>query len=163
MGEGLTPVEAAPFRLALNGDWEVGRFLIHSAHLVRGEKRFEIFLTSEQTNMAVHHDDSFAPVMELMNILGDSGHRFQLEISIENGDEEAAADFLFSHDRRFQEAWAGRSDVGVNSSVPEAPDQGNIELSSTSGHAFLISTEWFEESTSALMEKLQAMLNEPQN
>ena len=159
----MTHAEGGPLRLALNGDWEVGRFLIHSAHLVRGEKRFEIFLTSEQTNMALHHEDSFAPVLGLMNILGDSGHRFQLEISIENGDEEAAAGFLALHGKRFQEPWAGRSEVGINSSVPEAPDQGNIELSSPSGHAFLISTEWFEESTSALMEKLQAMLNEPQN
>ena len=97
-----------------------------------------------------------------MNILGDSGHHFQLEISIENG-EEAAAGFLSSHDGRTIEAWAERFKVSICSSVPEAPDQGNIELSSQSGHAFLISTEWFEESTTAVMEELEALLNLPQN
>ena len=57
----MNPAQSDIIKLLLHGDWEADRFLIHSVQIVRGAKRFEIFLTSEQTNMAVHYDDSFCP------------------------------------------------------------------------------------------------------
>ena len=158
MNEGNSPASENILKLQLCGDYE-DHFTPFSAGLLLGNVRFSILLDEKQSNMAGWYDDPLKPVEGLINILGDSGHHFALEIVIENGDEEAAADFLASYHERMEWAWASRRDVFIVSSVPEDPDQGNIELQSESGHTFTISMEWDEHSTSQRIEELEALLN----
>lgn len=146
-------------KLQLCGDYE-GGFTPFSAGIVLGEARFGILLSEEQMNLASWHDDPFKPVEGLINILYDSGLHFAFEIVIENGDEESAAEFLASHNGRVVRSSEPRRDVFIVSSVPSDPDQGNIELTSDSGHTFTISMEYSEQTTTKGIEELEALLNQ---
>jgi len=127
-------------KLQLCGDYEDG-FTPFSVGIVLGETRFGILLHETQTNMASWYDDPFKPVEGLINILYDSGRHFAFEIVIENGDVESAAEFLATHNGRVVRSSEPRRDVLIVSSVPSDPDQGNIELTSDSGHTFTIMME----------------------
>ena len=150
----------AELKFQLCGDYE-GRFTPYSVGLVLGNVRIPILLNEDQSSMASWYDDPFKPVEGLINVLSDSGHHFLMEIVIENGNEEVAADFLASHHGRTVPASASRRDVFIVSSVPENPDLGNIELESDSGHSFTIFTEWDDKSTSQRIEELEVFLNKP--
>ena len=148
-------------KLQLCGDYEDG-FTPYSVGIVLGETRFGILLHENQTNMASWYDDPFKPVEGLINILYDSGRHFAFEIVIENGDEESAAEFLATHNGRVVRSSVPRRDVLIVSSDPSDPDQGNIELTSDSGHTFTISVEYFgpDLTTSKGIEELDALLNQ---
>jgi len=148
-------------KLQLCGDYEDG-FTPYSVGIVLGEIRFGILLHENQTNMASWYDDPFKPVEGLINILYDSGRHFAFEIVIENGDEESAAEFLATHNGRVVRSSLPRRDVLIVSSDPSDPDQGNIELTSDSGHTFTISMEYFgpDLTTSKGIEELDALLNQ---
>jgi len=148
-------------KLQLCGDYEDG-FTPYSVGIVLGETRFGILLHENQTNMASWYDDPFKPVEGLINILYDSGRHFAFEIVIENGDEESAAEFLATHNGRVVRSSLPRRDVLIVSSDPSDPDQGNIELTSDSGHTFTISVEYFgpDLTTSKGIEELDALLNQ---
>ena len=158
-------------KLQLCGDYEDG-FTPYSVGIVLGETRFGLLLHENQTNMASWYDDPFKPVEGLINILYDSGRHFAFEIVIENGDEESAAEFLATHNGRVVRSSEPRRDVLIVSSVPSDPDQGNIELTSDSGHTFTIMMECndgmrsppdgfgSELTTSKGIEALEAFLNQ---
>ena len=160
MSEQTTSTSEDLLKLQLCGDYEE-HFTPYSAGLFLGNIRIPILLNEEQSNMAGWYDDPLKPVEGLLNVLSDSGHHIVLEIVIENGEVEAAADFLASHHGRKVPASASRRDVFIVSSVPENPDQGNIELESDSGHTFTIFTEWDNKSTSQRIEELEGFLNKP--
>jgi hypothetical protein len=128
-------------KLQLCGDYEDHFFTTFSVGIVSGETRYGILLHENQTNMASWYDDPFKPVEGLINILYDSGRHFAFEIVIENGDAESAAEFLATHNGRVVRSSEPRRDVLIVSSVPSDPDQGNIELTSDSGHTFTIMME----------------------
>ena len=158
MEQSTLPESENLLKLQLCGDYE-GGFTPFSAGIVLGDARFGILLSEDQSNMAGWYDDPFKPVEGLINILYDSGHHFAFEILIENGDEESASEFLASHNGRVVKSSEPRRDVFIVSSVPSDPDQGNIELTSDSGHTFTISMEFSEIATSKAILELEALLN----
>ena len=153
-----SPASENILKLQLCGDYD-GGFRPFSVGLVLGDMRFGILLSEDQSNMAGWYEDPFKPIEGLINILYDSGHHFVFEIVVENGEEKAAAEFLSSHDGRVVRSSKPRRDVFIVSSVPSDPDQGNIELTSESGHTFTISMEYSEVTTSKEIEELEALLN----
>ena len=159
MTKEISPTSENILKLQLSGDYYDHQFTPFSVGLMLGNVRFGILLNEKQSNMAGWHDDPLKPVEGLISILGDSGHHFSLEIAIENGEEETAGDFLASYHGRMVWASESRRDVFIVSSVPEDPNQGNIELKSESGHTFTISMEYVEDSTLQQIEELEALLN----
>ena len=145
-------------KLQLCGDYD-GGFTPFSVGIVLGDVRCVIRLSEDQSNMAGWYEDPFKPIEGFINILYDSGHHFVFEIVIENGEEESAAEFLASHDGRVVRSTEPRRDVFIVSSVPSDPDQGNIELTSDSGHTFTILMEYSEVTTSKEIKELEALLN----
>jgi len=158
MNDGINQASENILTLQLCGDYE-GHFIPFSVGLILGNVRFSILLNENQSNMAGFYDDPLKPVEGLIKILADSGHHITLEFVIENGNEEAATDFLASYQGKRVSASAPRRDVFIVSSIPENPDQGNIELESESGHTFTISMEWDEKPTSQRIAELEVLLN----
>lgn len=54
-------------QLTLSGDYLDNSIIIYSANISFGDLSFSIFITAEQTQMAIDYDDAFAPVLELMH------------------------------------------------------------------------------------------------
>ena len=68
--------------LTLGGDFLNNTFNMYSVNLSYKNLNFSIFLTAEQTQLAIDYDDIFEPVMELKNILSDSGINYIQKIEI---------------------------------------------------------------------------------
>ena len=76
--------------LRIEGDHEFGVFSMFLIEIERNEISIPIFLTSEQTNLGLEDpEEPFEPIMEMLNILLDSGFSIHQTIEIVNGDESS--------------------------------------------------------------------------
>ena len=122
-----------------------------------------IFLTAEQTNLGLEDpDEAFEPIMELLNILLESGFSVHQTIEIVNGDEsEQQHEFISNFDNRIDEAWNSEiQQINIRFSNLEDPQNSNIELESIGGHKFIIYTENNEISPVEIMNKLKVIFKQ---
>ena len=74
--------------LRIEGDYESGFFSMFLIEIERNNISIPIFLTSEQTNLGLEDpEEPFEPIMEMLNILLDSGFSIYQTIEIVNGDD----------------------------------------------------------------------------
>ena len=74
--------------LRIEGDYESGLFSMFLIEIERNNIGIPIFLTSEQTNLGLEDpEEPFEPIMEMLNILLDSGFSIYQTIEIVNGDD----------------------------------------------------------------------------
>ena len=119
---------------------------------------FSIFLTAEQTQMAIDYDDAFEPVLELMNALSDAGIAYIQKIDIEQDNEEDLEGFLNNHNDVDIEPWSDVNILTLTDTNSATSEGGNIIIESNSGHIFEISTENYEDSTSMIISQLSELL-----
>ena len=120
-------------------------------------------MTAEQTNLGLEDpDEAFEPIMELLNILLESGFSVHQTIEIVNGDEsEQQHEFISNFDNRIDEAWNSEiQQIHIRFSNLEDPQNSNIELESIGGHNFIIYTENNEISPVEIMNKLKVIFNQ---
>ena len=71
--------------LRIEGDYEFGFFSMFLIEIERNETSIPIFLTSEQTNLGIEDpNETFEPIMEMLNILLDGGFSIHQTIEIVN-------------------------------------------------------------------------------
>ena len=145
-------------QLTLSGDYLDNSFIIYSANLSFGDLSFRIFLTAEQTQMAIDYDDAFEPVLELMNALSDAGIAYIQKIDIEQDNEEDLEGFLNNHNDVDIEPWTDVNILTLTDTNSATSEGGNIIIESNSGHIFEISTENYEDSTSMIISQLSELL-----
>ena len=149
--------------LKIEGDHEFGLFSMFVVELKRDNASLPIFLTAEQTNLGLEDpDEAFEPIMELLNILLESGFSVHQKIEIVNGDEsEQQHEFISNFDNRIDEAWNSEiQQIHIRFSNLEDPQNSNIELESIGGHNFIIYTENNEISPVEIMNKLKVIFNQ---
>ena len=149
--------------LKIEGDHEFGLFSMFVVELNRDNASLPIFLTAEQTNLGLEDpDEAFEPIMELLNILLESGFSVHQTIEIVNGDEsEQQHEFISNFDNRIDEAWNSEiQQIHIRFSNLEDPQNSNIELESIGGHNFIIYTENNEISPVEIMNKLKVIFNQ---
>tara|TARA_Y100000746_G_scaffold193535_1_gene174435 strand:- start:93 stop:563 length:471 start_codon:yes stop_codon:yes gene_type:complete len=149
--------------LKIEGDHEFGLFSMFVVELKRDNASLPIFLTAEQTNLGLEDpDEAFEPIMELLNILLESGFSVHQTIEIVNGDEsEQQHEFISNFDNRIDEAWNSEiQQIHIRFSNLEDPQNSNIELESIGGHNFIIYTENNEISPVEIMNKLKVIFNQ---
>ena len=149
--------------LKIEGDHEFGLFSMFVVELKRDNTSLPIFLTAEQTNLGLEDpDEAFEPIMELLNILLESGFSVHQKIEIVNGDEsEQQHEFISNFDNRIDEAWNSEiQQINIRFSNLEDPQNSNIELESIGGHNFIIYTENNEISPVEIMNKLKVIFNQ---
>ena len=152
--------------LKIEGDHEFGLFSMFVVELKRDNASLPIFLTAEQTNLGLEDpDEAFEPIMELLNILLESGFSVHQTIEIVNGDEsEQQHEFISNFDNRIDEAWNSEiQQIHIRFSNLEDPQNSNIELESIGGHNFIIYTENNEISPVEIMNKLKVIFNQNWN
>ena len=145
-------------QLALSGDYLDNSFILYSVNLSFGDLSFSIFLTAEQTQMAIDYDDAFEPVLELMNALSDAGIAYIQKIDIEQDNEEDLEGFLNNHNDVDIEPWTDVNILTLTDTNSATSEGGNIIIESNSGHIFEISTENYEDSTSMIISQLSELL-----
>ena len=97
--------------LRIEGDYEFGIFSMFLIEIERNEISIPIFLTSEQTNLGIEDpDEPFEPILEMLNILLDSGFSIHQTIEIVNCDE--SNDYL-----KFLKAFNNKIDRGWVSEI----------------------------------------------
>ena len=149
--------------LKIEGDHEFGSFSMFVVELKRDNTSLPIFLTAEQTNLGLEDaDEAFEPIMELLNILLESGFSVHQTIEIVNGDEsEQQHEFISNFDNRIDEAWNSEiQQINIRFSNLEDPQNSNIELESIGGHNFIIYTENNEISPVEIMNKLKVIFKQ---
>ena len=149
--------------LKIEGDHEFGLFSMFVVELKRDNASLPIFLTAEQTNLGLEDpDEALEPIMELLNILLESGFSVHQTIEIVNGDEsEQQHEFIRNFDNRIDEAWSSEiQKIHIRFSNLEDPQNSNIELESIGGHNFIIYTENNEISPVEIMNKLKVIFNQ---
>lgn len=145
-------------QLTLSGDYLDNSFILYSVNLSFGDLSFSIFLTAEQTQMAIDYDDAFEPVLELMNALSDAGIAYIQKIDIEQDNEEDLEGFLNNHNDVDIEPWTDVNILTLTDTNSATSEGGNIIIESNSGHIFEISTENYEDSTSMIISQLSELL-----
>ena len=145
-------------QLTLSGDYLDNSFILYSANLSFNDLSFSIFLTAEQTQMAIDYDDAFEPVLELMNALSDAGIAYIQKIDIEQDNEEDLEGFLNNHNDVDIEPWTDVNILTLTDTNSATSEGGNIIIESNSGHIFEISTENYEDSTSMIISQLSELL-----
>tara|TARA_B100001778_G_scaffold192992_1_gene159075 strand:+ start:107 stop:577 length:471 start_codon:yes stop_codon:yes gene_type:complete len=149
--------------LKIEGDHEFGLFSMFVVEVKRDNISLPIFLTAEQTNLGLEDaDEAFEPIMELLNILLESGFSVHQTIEIVNGDEsEQQHEFISNFDNRIDEAWNSEiQQINIRFSNLEDPQNSNIELESIGGHNFIIYTENNEISPVEIMNKLKVIFKQ---
>tara|TARA_Y100000739_G_scaffold216828_1_gene212702 strand:+ start:3141 stop:3614 length:474 start_codon:yes stop_codon:yes gene_type:complete len=149
--------------LKIEGDHEFGSFSMFVVELKRDNTSLPIFLTAEQTNLGLEDtDEAFEPIMELMNIILESGFSIHQTIEIINGDDsEQQHQFIENFDNRIDEAWASEiQQIHIRFSNLDNPQNSNIELESIGGHNFIIYTENNEISPVEIMNQLKIIFNQ---
>ena len=149
--------------LKIEGDYEFGSFSMFVVELKRENTSLPIFLTAEQTNLGLEDpDEAFEPIMELMNIILESGFSIHQTIEIINGDDsEQQHQFIENFDNRIDEAWASEiQQIHIRFSNLDNPQNSNIELESIGGHNFIIYTENNEISPVEIMNQLKIIFNQ---
>ena len=145
-------------QLTLSGDYLDNSFILYSVNLSFGDLSFSIFLTAEQTQMAIDYDDAFEPVLELMNALSDAGIAYIQKIDIEQDNEEDLEGFLNNHNDVDIEPWTDVNILTLTDTNSATSEGGNIIIESNSGHIFEISTENYEDSTTMIISQLSELL-----
>ena len=149
--------------LKIEGDHEFGLFSMFVVEVKRDNISLPIFLTAEQTNLGLEDpDEAFEPIMELLNILLESGFSVHQTIEIVNGDEsEQQHEFISNFDNRIDEAWNSEiQQINIRFSNLEDPQNSNIELESIGGYNFIIYTENNEISPVEIMNKLKVIFKQ---
>ena len=149
--------------LKIEGDHEFGLFSMFVVELKRDNTSLPIFLTAEQTNLGLEDpDEAFEPIMELLNIILESGFSIHQTIEIINGDDsEQQHEFLRNFDNRIDQAWSSEiQQIHIRFSNLDDPQNSNIELGSIGGHNFIIYTENNEISPVEVMNKLKIIFNQ---
>ena len=149
--------------LKIEGDHEFGSFSMFVVELKRDNTSLPIFLTAEQTNLGLEDpDEAFEPIIELMNIILESGFSIHQTIEIINGDDsEQQHQFIENFDNRIDEAWASEiQQIHIRFSNLDNPQNSNIELESIGGHNFIIYTENNEISPVEIMNQLKIIFNQ---
>ena len=149
--------------LKIEGDHEFGSFSMFVVELKRDNTSLPIFLTAEQTNLGLEDpDEAFEPIMELLNIILESGFSIHQTIEIINGDDsEQQHEFLRNFDNRIDQAWSSEiQQIHIRFSNLDDPQNSNIELGSIGGHNFIIYTENNEISPVEVMNKLKIIFNQ---
>lgn len=144
-------------QLILSGDYLNNKFILFSVNISFDNLSFSVFLTADQTQMAIDYDDAFEPVLELKNALSDAGIKYIQKIEFEI-EESGSEDFLNHYNDKVEEPWSELNIISLKDNNPEDPNGGNIILESNSGHIFEISTETYDESTYELIKTLSSTL-----
>ena len=145
--------------LTLGGDFYSNTFNMYSADLSFKNLNFSIFLTAEQTQMAIDYDDIFEPVMGLKNILSDSGINYIQKIVIDQCDNSDSTNFLKQYSGIEEKAWNSIGKLTLKDTFPQDSMGGNIVIKSEGGHIFEISTENYDISTSELIKEFSELLS----
>ena len=151
--------------LKIEGDHEFGVFSIFLIEIERSEISIPIFLTSEQTNLGLEDpEEPFEPIMELLNILLDSGFSIHQTIEIVNGDEsDEHLKFVQNFNNKIDKGWVSKiQPITIKFTNVENPENGNIELLSACGHEFTIYTESDEMLPTETVQTLRLILNQEQ-
>ena len=93
--------------LRIEGDYESGFFSMFLIEIERNNISIPIFLTSEQTNLGLEDpEEPFEPIMEMLNILLDSGFSIYQTVEIVNGDDSnEQLEFIESFNNRTDKGW----------------------------------------------------------
>tara|TARA_B110000971_G_C19817972_1_gene411953 strand:+ start:153 stop:614 length:462 start_codon:yes stop_codon:yes gene_type:complete len=148
--------------LKIEGDHEFGEFSMFLIEIERNEISIPIFLTSEQTNLGLEDpEEPFEPIMELLNILLDSGFSIHQTIEIANGDDSNEHhEFVKSFNNKIDKGWVSEiQPINIKFSNPEDSENSNIELESVGGHSYTIYTETNNLSPLEMVDKLKIILN----
>ena len=143
--------------LRIEGDHEFGVFSMFLIEIERNSISIPIFLTSEQTNLGLEDpEEPYEAIMELMNILLDSGFSIHQNIEIVNGDNSNEHhEFVENFNDRIDNGWVSEiQPINIKFSNPEDPENSNIELESLGGHFYTIYTESNDMSPIEMVEKL---------
>ena len=146
--------------LRIEGDHEFGVFSMFLIEIERNEISIPIFLTSEQTNLGLEDpEEPFEPIMEMLNILLDSGFSIHQTIEIVNGDESSEhLEFVENFNNKIDKSWVSEiQPINIKFSNPEDPENSNIELESEN-HFYTIYTET-SPSPPEMVEKLKIILS----
>jgi hypothetical protein len=148
--------------LRINGDYEFGVFSMFLIEIERNEISTPIFLTSEQTNLGIEDpDEPFEPILEMLNILLDSGFSIHQTIEIVNGDESSEhLEFVENFNNNIYKGWVSEiQSINIKFSNPEDPEESNIEIESVGGHFYTIYTETNDLSPIEMVDKLKIILS----
>tara|TARA_B100000945_G_C20258900_1_gene538287 strand:+ start:381 stop:842 length:462 start_codon:yes stop_codon:yes gene_type:complete len=148
--------------LTIEGDYESGFFSMFLIEIERNNISIPIFLTSEQTNLGLEDpEEPFEPIMEMLNILLDSGFSIFQTIEIVNGDDSnEQLEFVESFNNRTDKGWVSEiQPINIKFSNPKDPENSNIELESVGGHFYTIYTESNDLSPLEMVERLKIILN----
>lgn len=145
--------------LTLGGDYYYDTFNMYSADLSFKNFNFSIFLSAEQSQMAVDFDDIFEPVRELTNILSDSGINFTQKILIDQCDDSDSLNFLKKYSDIEQKAWYEPGNLTLKDTNPQDLKGGNVVIESEGGHLFEINTENYDISTSEVIKELSELFS----
>ena len=121
-----------------------------------------IFLTSEQTNLGLEDpEEPFEPIMELLNILLDSGFSIHQTIEIVNGDEsDEHLEFVQNFNNKIDKGWVSEiQPINIKFSNVEDPENSNIELESVGGNLYTIYTETNDISPVEMANKLKIIFS----
>ena len=144
-------------QLTLSGDYINNTFILYSANISFDDLSFSIFLTAEQTQLAIEYDDAFEPILELKNVLSDAGIGDTQKIESDL-DEDDAEEFLKDYNNIHEEPWSDVNILTLIDTNSAASEGGHIIIESNSGHIFEISTENYEDSTSMIICQLSELL-----
>ena len=148
--------------LRIEGDYESGFFSMFLIEIERKNISIPIFLTSEQTNLGLQDpEEPFEPIMEMLNILLDSGFSIHQTIEIVNGDDSnEQLKFVENFNNRIDQGWVSEiQPINIKFSNPEDPENSNIELKSLGGYFYTIYTESNDLSPLEMVEKLKIILS----
>ena len=147
--------------LTIEGDFIKNQFSVFALRLEFNELLFTIFLDAQQTQQGLESDDVFEPILELTNLLSDSGIAFKQFISIisnEDSNEKITGEFLNAYHEVLVEPWGSFGIITITDTATDNYSGGNIQLSSQNGNYFEINTESYTESTSILINNISTLL-----
>ena len=148
--------------LRIEGDYEFGVFSMFLIEIERNEISIPIFLTSEQTNLGIENpDEPFEPILEMLNILLDSGFSIHQTIEIVNCDESNDyLKFLKAFNNKIDRGWVSEiQPINIRFSDSKDSENSNIEIESVGGHFYTIYTETNDLSPIEMVEKLKIILS----
>ena len=142
--------------LKLSGDHLDGKFTLYSCEIERKGYSVNILLSAEQMNAAAEYDDPFEAVLELQNIMTDSGFTILQTVNVENGDGSIEElEFVDAFDGITHEPWEEHTPIEIN-----ITDYGNIELVSAGGYEFMINTEPDDLKPTEIVDNLKSIFNQ---
>jgi hypothetical protein len=146
----------------IEGDYCEGQFTMFVVQLVSNGISIPIFLSAEQTNSAFVYNDSFEPILSLLNILTESGYSVNKRINIINGDNSAEQQQFVLDNNKIE--YANKdvlNNIKLSFTDSNNPLNSNIIIESIAdNNTFTIYTEGNEQSPLDLMKMLKQILNQ---